>query len=59
VQYTTEYREVFKKLKESVIKILLFTGNVSTIMVNLMAMNDMPVAKKAYQQLTRIITYHR
>lgn len=59
VQYITEYCEVFKKSQESVIKMLLFTGTVLTIMVNLMAMTDMLVAKKAYQQLTRIITYHR
>jgi len=59
VQNITEYRKVFKKSKESVIKMLLFTGNVLTIMVNLMVMTDMLVAKKAYQQLTPIITYHR
>jgi len=52
VQYITEYCKVFKKSQESVIKMLLFTGNVLTIMVNLMAMTDMLVAKKAYQQLT-------
>jgi hypothetical protein len=49
VQYITEYREVFKKSKESVIKMMLFTGNVLTIMVNSMAMTYMLVAKKAYQ----------
>jgi hypothetical protein len=49
VQYITEYSKVFKKSKESVIKMLLFTGNVLTVMVNLMVMTDMVVAKKAYQ----------
>jgi hypothetical protein len=38
-----------KKSKESVIKMLQFTGNVLTIMVNLMAMTDMLVVKEAYQ----------
>jgi len=45
-QNTARY---LKKSKESVIKMLLFTGNILTVMVNLMAMNDMLVAKKAYQ----------
>jgi hypothetical protein len=49
VQYITEYSKVFKKSKESVIKMLQLTCNVLTITENLMVMTDMLMAKKAYQ----------